>query len=760
MERLGTGLRINRAGDDSAGLAISQRHTANILGLAGAARNSTNTQSMLSVADNAMSGIGDKLIRVNELATSAYNPTIKSSELKMIQKEIDHLIAEIDRNSNHTRFNHTALLDGTLKNSSSLVGGRAGDGISFSIAEASSSSLGAYIFYADGVAAAVAASSAPANSVTTAEDIVVRGSLGSYTFNAIEEETAENLASRINTRSELTGVQASPKTEALFSSVSTNNEPTRLLINGSVTDVFNFSSTNLQEANQAINALSGITGVSSEVSSTGIRLRSAQGSDITIENMESTTSLRVRKISAAGSHYVGPEVALQASGNNDTTRVTGTLMLSSSESFGVSEAGATTSENIVVQTDASISQTLGDVSIVNGFIYLGTGGNADAIGSIDATQNGQNGQPLRIKLGQFGNNDFETGNAGDTTISGWNVSNSQIKLNGASSLGGQATATDTKFPATVANGFAAPYDQMTPSAANYSTELSSDTSSGSGLSVKLRSHNVTINSYGILHGPSIVSDSSVELHPGDSISFEWRASGGADAYDVVGYLVDENTGHIEEILNETGANAGASTNWATVSKDISTSGTYKFVFIAGTWDATGGMAAGAQLFIDNIAVSQNSKPPLADNVVEQIRTALTSSRDGYMQPLETLSTGDELIFTITESNVAALVPLKTIDLLARDGATMAKILAENSLNQVATARADLGALSNRLNSATDSAINIKESVTSAKGKILDADYALESARIARGQILKETSTSLLAKSNNLNEIVLNLLRDN
>ncbi len=91
---------------------------------------------------------------------------------------------------------------------------------------------------------------------------------------------------------------------------------------------------------------------------------------------------------------------------------------------------------------------------------------------------------------------------------------------------------------------------------------------------------------------------------------------------------------------------------------------------------------------------------------------------------------------------------------------MAKILAENNLNQVATARADLGALSNRLNSAADSAINIKESVTSAKGKILDADYALESARIARGQILKETSTSLLAKSNNLNEIVLNLLRDN
>lgn len=80
---------------------------------------------------------------------------------------------------------------------------------------------------------------------------------------------------------------------------------------------------------------------------------------------------------------------------------------------------------------------------------------------------------------------------------------------------------------------------MTPTAASYSTSLSSDTSSGTGLSVKLRSHGVTINNFGILHGPAIVSDSSVELHPGDSVSFEWRASGGSDAYDVIGYLVDE-----------------------------------------------------------------------------------------------------------------------------------------------------------------------------------------------------------------------------
>ena len=759
MERLGTGLKINRAGDDSAGLAIAQRHKANILGLAGAVRNSANTQSMLSVADNALAGVGDTLVRINELAASAQNPAITNSELKMIQKEIDHLIAEIDRNSNSTHFNQTALLDGTLKNSTALVGAQAGDGISFSIAEASSSSLGAYVFYADGVAPSTAAASAAVNPVTTAEDITVKGSIGSYKFNAINEESAKNLASRVNARNELTGVQARAKTEALLSSTSANDEPVRLLINGSVTDQFSFSSTNFREAKLAINRLTNVTGISAEATNGGIRVKSADGDDITIENMEATTDLRVRKVSADGSNYVGPEVELQASGNNDATRVTGTLMLSSSESFGVSEDGATSSENIVIQTDASISQTLGDVSIINGFIYLGTGGNADAIGSIDPIQNGQNGQPLKINLGQFGNNDFETGNSGDTTISGWSVSNNQIKLNGASTLGGQPTATDTDFPTPTANGFAAPYDQMTPSSATYRTKLSTETSSGSGLSVRMRSTGVNVNGYGIVHGPAIVSDSSVKLNPGDSVSFEWRATGGGDAYDVIGYLVDENTGHIEEILNETGADASASTSWATVTRDITTSGTYKFVFVAGTWDATGGTVAGAQLYIDNIAVSQNSKAPLADDIVGQIRTALTTSRNGYMQPLEMLSTGDELSFTITESNVATLVPLKTLDLRAHDGAAMAKTLAFNSLNQVVTARADLGALSNRLNSAAESAMIIKEGVTSAKGKILDADYALESARFARGQILKETSTSLLAKSNELNEVVLNLLKD-
>ena len=85
----------------------------------------------------------------------------------------------------------------------------------------------------------------------------------------------------------------------------------------------------------------------------------------------------------------------------------------------------------------------------------------------------------------------------------------------------------------------------------------------------------------------------------------------------MGYLVDEDTGRVEEILNQTGASASASTNWATVSKSVSEAGKYKFVFIAGTWDASGGKYAGAKLFIDNVKIDA-SPPVLSAAAIQQL----------------------------------------------------------------------------------------------------------------------------------------------
>ena len=302
---------------------------------------------------------------------------------------------------------------------------------------------------------------------------------------------------------------------------------------------------------------------------------------------------------------------------------------------------------------------------------------------------------------------------------------------------------------------------MTPDSANYSTTLSNETSSGSGLSVKLLSNGVQFaggDGYGILHGPAIVSDSSVKLDIGDTVSFEWKAEGGADAYDVIGYLVDESTGNIEEILNETGADASSDTNWATVTKTVSSAGTYKFVFVSGTWDATGFLAAGAQLYIDNVNVTQNNKAPLADDIIAQIQSAVSSSRDGYLQPLDIISTGDELRFTVAESNVSQFIALETLDLSGFDGQRKAEQLILNSLSQIHGERSSIGAQKNRLFQSSLSIMDISGAMENAKSRVTDADFAFESAKYFKAKTLQETSTKILATVNDIPKTVLDLLK--
>ena len=97
----------------------------------------------------------------------------------------------------------------------------------------------------------------------------------------------------------------------------------------------------------------------------------------------------------------------------------------------------------------------------------------------------------------------------------------------------------------------------------------------------------------------------VSLLAGDRVLFDWRARNGSDAYDVYAYLLEENTGVTQELLNVTGA---GSTAWATRDITVTTPGDYKYVFVAGTFDETFGQAAGASLYIDNITVISSAPP--------------------------------------------------------------------------------------------------------------------------------------------------------
>jgi len=144
MERLSSGIRINSAKDDAAGLAISTRMTANIRGLGAAIRNANDGISLTQTAEGGLSSIGDNLQRIRELAVQSANTGNSVSDRAALNTEARQLVSEIDRIANNSQFNGINLLDGSFQNQSLQVGAGndANDRISISIGSAKVSALG------------------------------------------------------------------------------------------------------------------------------------------------------------------------------------------------------------------------------------------------------------------------------------------------------------------------------------------------------------------------------------------------------------------------------------------------------------------------------------------------------------------------------------------------------------------------------------------------------------------------------------------
>ncbi|MNN08765.1 A-type flagellin [compost metagenome] len=147
IQRLSSGLRINSAKDDAAGLAISERFTTQIRGLDVAIRNANDGISLAQVAEGSLTEIGNNLQRVRELSVQASNATNSASDRKALQAEVTQLVSEIDRVAKQADFNGTKLLDGSFTSQLFQVGANAGQSIAIdSVVNAKADSLGAATF--------------------------------------------------------------------------------------------------------------------------------------------------------------------------------------------------------------------------------------------------------------------------------------------------------------------------------------------------------------------------------------------------------------------------------------------------------------------------------------------------------------------------------------------------------------------------------------------------------------------------------------
>jgi flagellin len=141
-EKLSSGYRVNRAADDAAGLAISEKMRRQVKGLTQASRNAQDGISCVQTAEGALTEVHDMLQRMNVLANQASNDTMSTADRKYLDQEVQALVSEIDRVQSTTTFNEKNLLDGTFSGKNLQVGAESGQFISISIANMKASSIG------------------------------------------------------------------------------------------------------------------------------------------------------------------------------------------------------------------------------------------------------------------------------------------------------------------------------------------------------------------------------------------------------------------------------------------------------------------------------------------------------------------------------------------------------------------------------------------------------------------------------------------
>ena len=252
MERLSTGIRINDAKDDAAGLAISTRMTANIRGISAAIRNANDGISLTQTAEGSLTAIGDNLQRIRELAVQASNTGNNTSDRQALNAEATQLVAEIDRVANNSTFNGIKLLDGSFQNQSLQVGAGndANDRITVSIssAKAASIGIGTSSSYTSNIAgAALSSGTALTSGGITINGVNVGASLSDGVSTVDSNGSALAKANAINAVAGSSGVTAEVQATTRTIQASATGGAYSLTVNGVTVSGIASSSTGIAE---------------------------------------------------------------------------------------------------------------------------------------------------------------------------------------------------------------------------------------------------------------------------------------------------------------------------------------------------------------------------------------------------------------------------------------------------------------------------------------------------------------------------------
>jgi flagellin len=382
MERLSTGIRINSAKDDAAGLAITNRMTSQINGLNQAVRNANDGISMVNTVEGALMQTTNVLQRMRELAVQSGNDSNSTEDRQFLQAEIVQLASEVDRLASQSRFNGIQVLNGDFTNKQLQIGAGTGETISFSVDSAAASDIGVFQSR-QGQVGALAADTALPTSTIIADTITVSGFLGDEDITVDALDDAYNVAEAINNEFANTGVKATAITKAMISDLSaagtvtfdiTGKNDTAVTVSATITDT-----SDLTELASAFNTFSAQTGVTATLSSdkTQVLLTSSAGYNIGVADYSNTSSGATITVKGMEGDAEADDVGLTTTANgyeaaitltdsgNDSTLIVGDVLFSSTKAFTVDAAAGVNSTTGFVGTTAAAAEleTVADIDI-------------------------------------------------------------------------------------------------------------------------------------------------------------------------------------------------------------------------------------------------------------------------------------------------------------------------------------------------------------------------------------------------------------
>ncbi len=674
LQRLSSGLRINSAKDDAAGLAISDRMTTQITGLNQAVRNANDGISLAQTTEGALQEVTNNLQRIRELAVQSANATNSTSDRAALDQEVQQRIAEINRIAAQTSFNGRKVLDGSFGNATFQVGANVGETIGVALSTntkataigqvATAASTNLTSLFASGAGLTLAAGALTVNTGTGAQNVAA----GNYT-------TAASLVTAINTAAGSTVAAASGNEIAITNTSTTNT----ITFAGTAAATVGLGTIAVATAGGAATSGSITSGAigSFNFATVAATPGSYTSGAITLADYSTTNSVFTvdsHTITLTADYTTGGKTLTDVAGDIQTQ-----LNTASAGTYNVTVSGS----GIKIATTATGAGNAAPAIVAGSGATTWTGGTSVAGAAADTSANKT-----------FSVDTFSiTLNANDTNLAGL-VTDIQTKLNTASS--GTYTVTASGSGVKIAKTATGTVSTTPAIAGTNATFITAGSTTVAGAAAGSTT-NGTATSTGVNTAVTATgTPTSVTLAAGDFTV----AVGTGTAVDMAGtYATSQD---LADAINSNVPGAYASVDTTTGIMSLSAGSA---ITLAGTKASTGAGNLGFASLTNAVAGSLN---------VQNVKT-----------------------FTAANSAIQSV---------------------DAALTSVSTLRSTLGAIQNRFQSTINSLQSVSENLAASRSRILDTDFASETANLTKAQILQQAGTAMVAQANSIPQNVLSLLK--